>query len=379
MPQSPNPSPGDSAARLARAALAFGLTANDFAAATLVSGSGFSAARLWKIASARGPLCLREWPPEHPTFERLRFIHAVQRAAFDRGVQAVPRPLATSTGETIWRDPASGRLWELTPWMPGEAHLSGPISTPRLHSALAALSAFHAAVADVREDGSARATPDSPLAFPASASFTSLAPAASLAPSPGLAQRLTLGDELERSGVARYRELLRGRPGLPCHALAERACSLFPEAWRVVRPQLVAAGLIRTRLVPCLRDCHREHVLFTGDEATGLVDFGALRLESPLAAVARLLGSYAEDDETAWRRGVTAFDWLRAPDALSLLRAFDRSAAVLACFTWLNWIYEEGRAFDEPERVAARLQRLIGRLERVAHADDFWMRIGAIA
>src|SRR5690606_15182110 len=48
----------------------------------LGSGGGFSGSTLWRIRTAdERDFCLRRWPAEHPSPERLTFIHSVLRAA----------------------------------------------------------------------------------------------------------------------------------------------------------------------------------------------------------------------------------------------------------------------------------------------------------
>ena len=68
-------------------------------------------------------------------------------------------------------------------------------------------------------------------------------------------------------------------------------------------------------LQPCLVDVWHDHVLFTGEEVTGVVDYAAMRLDVPHADLARLLGSLVEDDEAGWRAGLEAYGrWLPVPD-----------------------------------------------------------------
>ena len=47
----------------------------------LGAAGGMSGALFWRVTSPRGVFALRRWPAEHPTAERLRFIHAVVRYA----------------------------------------------------------------------------------------------------------------------------------------------------------------------------------------------------------------------------------------------------------------------------------------------------------
>jgi hypothetical protein len=42
---------------------------------------GFSGAQLWRLETVAGPLCLRRWPAEHPSAQRLTLIHNVLRHA----------------------------------------------------------------------------------------------------------------------------------------------------------------------------------------------------------------------------------------------------------------------------------------------------------
>ncbi len=51
---------------------------------SLGSAGGLSGARFWRIVAPRGVLVLRRWPTEHPTPERLQFIHAVLQHAASR-------------------------------------------------------------------------------------------------------------------------------------------------------------------------------------------------------------------------------------------------------------------------------------------------------
>src|SRR5262245_25980559 len=107
---------------------------------------GWSGSQLWRIADRRERrLCLRCWPPVHPTPERLAFIHDILRRVADR-LAIVPAPLPAGGGRTFIQ--YAGRLWELTPWLPGEADLTGAISDEKLRAAMQALARFHLAAAD---------------------------------------------------------------------------------------------------------------------------------------------------------------------------------------------------------------------------------------
>lgn len=106
---------------------------------------GFSGARLWRIDAPRGPLCLRRWPREHPSPERLQFIQAVLWHVDQEGFHKLPLPIETPHKHGyVWH---AGHLWELTPWLAGRADYRQHPSAARLAAAMTALAEFHVAAA----------------------------------------------------------------------------------------------------------------------------------------------------------------------------------------------------------------------------------------
>src|SRR5262245_26829622 len=96
---------------------------------------GFSGAALWRLDSPAGPLCLRAWPP-HETWPRLLFRHRLMTQARQHGLHFVPAIVNTLNGATGVEH--SGRLWELTEWLPGRADFHELPSPARLEAACAA-------------------------------------------------------------------------------------------------------------------------------------------------------------------------------------------------------------------------------------------------
>jgi Ser/Thr protein kinase RdoA (MazF antagonist) len=120
---------------------------------------------------------------------------------------------------------------------------------------------------------------------------------------------------------------------------------------------------------------HDEHVLFTGDEVTGIIDFGAVDFDAPAGDVARLLGSLVGDDLELWQRGLAAYCAVRPlTDAeLSAVSVFHSSGAVIGAANWFNWLWG-----DEVDRLPVtdytrpllRLGRLTERLKSLAGEGD---------
>jgi homoserine kinase type II len=125
----------------------------------------------------------------------------------------------------------------------------------------------------------------------------------------------------------------------------------------------------------CLRDIWHDHVLYTGNRVTGIIDFGAADVTSPAADIARLLGSMVGDDRQRWSAGLAAYESVRplTDDERKAVRFFDSSGVVLSAANWLEWLYgrEASRLAGTFDREAAlsRFNILVGRLRTLAAAS----------
>ena len=144
---------------------------------------------------------------------------------------------------------------------------------------------------------------------------------------------------------------------------------------------LAIAGLApladaRLPLQVCIRDIWHDHLLFEGDVVTGLIDFGAMQVDTPTTDVARLLGSLAsvlpaeaaqEQEQQLWREGLAAFSAVRPLSSTELpsVGALDRAGTVLAGCNWIRWLYVEGRRFENDEQVVRRFRQITARCRRI--------------
>ncbi|RIK79517.1 MAG: hypothetical protein DCC68_12970 [Planctomycetota bacterium] len=308
----------------------------------LGSAGGFSGARIWKLQAARGTLALRCWPQEHPSPERLAWIHHVAAHALANGFTLLAQPVRTTDGATfVYR---AGRLWELAPWLGGVADYHARPSRERLSNAMQALARFHRAVES----------------FP----FIEL----QRGPSPGIVERRARLARLLVGGLEELSAALTSRPVAPEVADAcRRFVSLFPRAAALVGPLVEDATRLDVALQPCLGDVWSDHVLFVGDEVTGIVDLGAMRVDSVAADIARLLGSLAASDAAARDLGAAAYEIVRPLDAdeRCLVIVIERANIALSPALWLRWLLVDGRTFDDPAAVTKRLLAAVARLERL--------------
>jgi Ser/Thr protein kinase RdoA (MazF antagonist) len=302
---------------------------------TLGNAGGFSGAGLWKFASGRGILGLKVWPVDGPDRAGLSRIHDWLSRASDLGF--VPEPIRTLDGSSMVE--ADGRIWELTPWMPGVADLGRPPDPGRVRAMFTGLGAFHARLASTRSEG----------------------------PSPGLAARLA---ELDRLLLGEFEALGRAIarvPGDPRSSMArdwiDRARALAP---RLLGPLRGAASRV-VPLQPCLRDARPDHFLFEGDRLTGLVDFGAMGRETVAGDLARLMTEAIGPDRAARALALAAYEGIRPLERreFALIDDFERANALLGPARWARWHFLDRRTFDDPEAVSRGLRRGLERLDEI--------------
>jgi Ser/Thr protein kinase RdoA (MazF antagonist) len=314
----------------------------------LANAGGFSGSHLWRVSTLEGDFCLRRWPLQHPKRDRLEFIQAVLWHVGQEGFHLAATPVETlrHRGYVYY----NGHYWELCRWLPGNADYHAQPSPVRLAAACVALAQFH------------RAAESFPL------------PETRPRPSPSLTERARRLEDLASGGSSdELRELAAAcRAETQWPAIA-RFAGQFLRLAAVVASRIAGevklASVASTPLQPCIRDIWSDHVLFLGDQVTGIVDFGAMRPDESVAAdVARLLGSLALDDAQGWRIGLGAYETVRPLSVAEreMVRAFDRSTTVLAGLNWLRWHSIDRRTFPDRAPIEARLDRLLGRLQRLA-------------
>jgi homoserine kinase type II len=303
---------------------------------TLGGAGGFSGARLWKLETATGALCVRRWPEQHPGAERLRYIHTVLEHAGAAGLTFVPLPLRSADGRSFVD--LDDSFWEITPWLPGAADYHQAPSPARLRAALQALAHFHRGVEPLESDH---------------------------ARSPGLEDRYRQLCHWRAQGFAPWTAACQHVNWPEFQTRAERLLELVTRHADATERVLCEGCRIPVPLQPAIRDVWHDHILFVGDEVSGIIDFGAMRRDSVAGDVTRLLGSLAGDDETQRRAGLASYEEIRPLTAAerSLLEAFDRSMVLMSGLNWVRWIAIEGRQFPDRARVLSRMDEWLTRLE----------------
>jgi homoserine kinase type II len=317
----------------------------------LESAGGFSGAQLWSVTTPAGELLLRRWPPG-TTQNRVEAISWLLSQVRARGLEIVPLPVRVAD-RTAWTVSYDGSLWTMQQWRPGKAIEPRPPSPTQLAAAVQALARFHVAASFCQDGDCIR---DTEFARQSDG------------PAPGLRSRARLAEDYLGQGLAR---LQRANVPAGLAALQPRRARLLP-LFESLAPQLLAASQAamswHVPLLACLRDIRGEHILFTGDEVTGLIDFDAMRIDCVATDLARLLGDYAGDDTDLWQFGLDAYHEVRplSQQERLLVQHYDRFAVLLTGTQWLDWMLLEGKEFD----LAQVLPRIDATLERLEHLRD---------
>jgi Ser/Thr protein kinase RdoA (MazF antagonist) len=282
--------------------------------------------------------------------DRLAGLHRLLAHVRKSGVTQVAVPLDCLDGATFFE--SQGQIWQLEPWMPGLADFAADPSESRLSAALLCLAHWHLAAAGYIGQK-----------YETCWFFTTAS-----APSPGLAER--------SRRIARWTEpecaILRDRLAVMNWKAFEEPARDILDSFVRVAPRVAASLQIgidtNVPVQPCLRDIWHDHILFTGDAVTGLIDPHAARSDTVATDLARLLGTLVGDDRRGWDAGLAAYQEVRPLSAaeMAMIELFDQSGVLLSGMNWLDWLLLQGRVFRNREGVLARLRSIAERLRNLA-------------
>ncbi len=240
----------------------------------------------------------------------------------------------------------NGRSWQLEPWMPGVPDLGQPPAKKHVITVYAALARFAVRLSWQTRAGN----------------------------SPGFDGRVKELKALQLNGLDRLAAALGNQPGDAAHvaegrrwlAMAEPAIGWLLERFGSLAHQIVP-------LQPCLRDARPEHFLFEGDRLTGMIDFGAMGIESVAADLARLSGEWLATDRPLRALALEAYEKIRPlrPVEVALMEGLEAVADVLIAMHWLGWHFLEQRRFEDSRAVERGIRRGLDRLQRLQEREGF--------
>jgi homoserine kinase type II len=272
---------------------------------------------------------------------RLAGIHRFVKEVFQSGITVVPVPVVALGGQTFVEE--RGALWQLEPWMPGEAIFHDRPTAEKLDAALTTLARIHS----VAESMSPVATrSDTPQTIP---------------------ERQKILRETARE-LAQIEAGLRPESDIRFGIVARKIVTQFSKRESEIEAALSEAARHPVPILPCLRDVWHDHLLFSGDVLTGLIDFGAVRLDTVAADLSRLLGSLFlssyRSDQSRWDEAISIYERTRPLTEAErrLIPILDESGILLSGMHWLRSRYVRNSQFDMP-RVCERLESIAARLE----------------
>lgn len=312
-----------------------------------VHARGFSGALIVRIRTDDVAYCLRRWPARELPKRRLQELHWFLRYVDESKLHLLPVPVTSLEGETLIE--LAGNLWQLEPWMPGCADFSRAPSEARLESVMNVLAQLHCVASQYAPTEWGRKW------------FSTH----SSRPSPAVRERIVMIDEWTPAKVAETLAIMQRESDQSFRTLAERALLRFRESRNTLRASLV--HFVNSPVVthPCLRDIWHDHVLYSGDDVSGLVDPSATRTESVASDLSRLLGSLLGKRNERWNQALEVYHRLRPLSMTEhqLIQVLHTSGVLLSGLTWIDRRIK-GQIDDEI------LPRVVKRMTRTAEVID---------
>jgi homoserine kinase type II len=303
------------------------------AAAATPLARGLSGALAWAVDHAGRRLVLKSFAAS-ATRAHASWVHAFMQHVRADGVLEVPALEAVADGATLQADEA-GVLWELMEWKPG--HATAQPTAQQVAAAALVLARVHRAAA----------------CWPACPSRVDH--------SPGVIHRVARARELlARPWATRIDASSRG-------AFRDRfdhAIAIWAECGGRQAVARVAAWESRPVTVhPVLRDLWSDHVLFCGEQVTGVIDWHAAGIDTPATDLARLVGSWPANSSTV-RTFLDSYSAVRplAEENAALVAFFRDTGILFGLDNWFRWLVEENREFADTKAVEERIDSLLSAL-----------------
>ncbi|MAT09598.1 MAG: hypothetical protein CMM02_01200 [Rhodopirellula sp.] len=294
-------------------------------------GAGFSGSSIWKVAWDSQDYCLKQWPKDKPSVRTRQLISRVIPEMQRQGLP-IAVPQETNTGRRFLL--FENRFWDLSPWVAGAPVKDRILTETQLQSAMQWLAKYHNLSSSlISEKGRSTA----------------------------LAYRLKLSRQLVEGQLDRLSdcEIIGLDAGL-AHLFISYARQKLPRLLQ----ELEHYAHLEMMVLPALSDIWSDHVFFEGGKVSGVIDFGALKMDSACLDLSRFLGSYRGHSDSVKAQGLEYYQRERALDrnGVELVELFDRAYVVLAGVQWLIWLGLEQRVFKQMEIVNRHLHGIAQRI-----------------
>ena len=297
---------------------------------SLDAGRGFSGSTLWKVSHQGQEFCLKRWPAGKPKQRARQLISQVLPELVGHGIP-LACPLVSGKSQRFVVEANS--YWDLSGWVPGNPVVEHAVNATQLKNAMRWLASYHQFVKAMHQEKGLS---------------TSLSYRAEFAAQlqQGLLQQLRAYDYVDLQPQLVSQILDNAQDALP---------ALTGALQRASRQQYL--------LTPVISDIWSDHVFFEQDEVSGVIDFGAMKIDLPHLDIARLLGCYQTHNESALETGLACYREFQqfSDQARRLVDLYDQAYVVLAGVQWLVWLGPERRVFPDMNQVNRRLKRIVQR------------------
>jgi hypothetical protein len=320
--------------------------------ASPVEHAGYSLSPVLSIQSPAGRWALKRY--ESASRERVLQRHAFQSWLADDPVCRVPSLQRWSNGSTWFESDGFG--WERSDWMGGTPLLRrGVIERESWEQVVDSLVAIH------RRS----------MAFSASAGRT-LEIGRTVDLPIGLRERRTVLRAWRHDGSDRWSSLATR---LQRRLSNEHLAWLRPMAATAIALAMDSAESLEAMCLRphssywIVRDCWRDHWLFSGKHLAGLIDFGAARLDWPGLDLVRCFGTLLEWPDDRWHSGL---EKVRCALPLCTWQSSDvllihRISVALSALQWLEW-YGDGTFAPDSIDGNRRLRELCDQLNELSES-----------
>lgn len=270
--------------------------------------SGLSNSPVWRVRSEHQNYCLKAWGQSVQP-NRLRAVQSWVNF-LGESIEFVPRIIAADCGDPFMS--CGDSLWELTTWLPGHSLGSESITIELGTAAIEAVAQVHECSKrfQIQCDTS---------------------------------QAVLTRIDLLRQALGQYDIWLATvvkNPGLApsCLELAKQTMAMLSfDGPQLLRRLQQFLNPVQQYWV--VRDLHADHILFADQKITGLIDFGAARIDEPLIDIVRLLGSWLP--KNAHCRHQLADDYCRQMGMdfnLARFQVLDQTSTLLSSVQWFKWL-----------------------------------------
>jgi aminoglycoside phosphotransferase (APT) family kinase protein len=337
---------------------------NNFSSAQFVAiPTGLSNSSVWQVSTNAAQYCLKAWPKSAHLLERLTAIHQ-WLAALGPQLDFVPRLILHRDQGTLLC--CNDHLWECASWQPGTPVEPGKLTWEQSLTAVSAVAQMHRVSASYHQQQASSPSVETRMQlishYQHRQEFQQPNLSRASEPISGIVVPSLSNTQFRDSPLSNSRG---SSTVFSENELAKLTLHYFQCMSDQVTQQLKQ---LRAPIQLCwvARDLHYEHLLFDHERLTGVIDYGAARIDEPLIDLVRLLGSLWPHDAELRHRLVDHYRSLMDFEVSTVrFQYLDHASTLLSAMQWLQWLLIDRREFQvERQTLLKRWAGLLERLQR---------------